>query len=103
LRGIAQLGTTATSLPKQVHSILEDLRTGRLEVRSIDPNLPGAADRLGRRIYASVTIGAFAVAGGLLLAQGRHESVGAGLLGVAGAQLLFHLVGDLRRKYHRGQ
>ncbi len=101
LRGLAQLGTTASSLPKQVHSILEDLRNGRLEVRSVDPNLPGAADRLGRRIYSSVTIAAFTITGGLLL--DRHQGVGISLLSLAGATLLFHLIGDLKRRYHKKQ
>jgi len=95
-KGLGQLATAATSFPSQMHSILEDLRTGRLEVRTVDPNLPGAADRLGRRIYSAFTIGAFTVAGGALLATGRHDGLGWTLFGLAGAQLLFHLWGDLR-------
>ncbi len=99
LRGVGELSTAARNLPAQVHHILEDLRAGQLEVRSIDPNLPGAADRLGRRLYAAVTIGSFTVAGAGLLAVGRHERLGWTLVGLAGAQLLFHVVGDLKRKY----
>jgi ubiquinone biosynthesis protein len=97
LRGMAQLGTTASNLPRQVHEILEDLRTGRLEVRAADPGLPKAADRLGRRIFAAVAVGAFTLSGTGLLAVGRHETVGGVLLGLAGAQLLLHLLGDWRR------
>jgi ubiquinone biosynthesis protein len=101
LRTVAQLGTTASNLPKQIHNILEDLRNGRLEVRSIDPNLPGASDRLGRRIYSSITIAAFTVTGGLVL--DRHQGLGITLLSLAGATLLFHLIGDLKRRYHKKQ
>jgi hypothetical protein len=67
----------------------------------VDPNLPGAADRLGRRIYSSVTIAAFTITGGLLL--DRHQGVGISLLSLAGATLLFHLIGDLKRRYHKKQ
>lgn len=103
LRGLGELGTAARSLPAQVHQILDDLRGGQLEVKSIDPNLPGAADRLGRRIYSSVTIGSFTVAGAGLLALGRHEGLGWTLVSIAGAQLLFHVIGDVKRKYHKGR
>jgi ubiquinone biosynthesis protein len=99
LRGLGELGTAATSLPRQVHSILEDLRRGQLELRAPDPNLPHAADRLGRRVFSSVTIGAFTMAGVVLLCFSTHyEWLAALLLSLAGAQLLLHLWGDVRRK-----
>jgi ubiquinone biosynthesis protein len=101
LRRAGELGVAARDLPKQVNHILEDLRSGRLEVRSVDPNLPGAADRLGRRIYSSVAIGSFTLAGAGLLAAGRHEQLGWTLLAIAGGQLLLHVFGDLKRKYVR--
>ena len=46
-----------------------------------------------------VTIGAFTLGGAGLLAASRHETLGWTLLAVAGGQLLFHVVGDLRRRY----
>ena len=67
-------------------------------MKTRDDGLPAAGDRLGRRIYSSVTIGSFTLTGGALLAAGRHEEIGLGLLALAGAQLLFHVWGDLRRK-----
>jgi ubiquinone biosynthesis protein len=103
LRILSELGTATRHLPAQLHQILEDLRAGRLEVRAADPNLPGAADRLGRRIYSSVVVGALTLAGTALLAFGRHEQVGWTLLGVALAQMLFHVGGDLKRRYHKGR
>ncbi len=98
MRLLGQLGTAASQLPRQVNAILEDLHRGRLELKTRDDGLPAAGDRLGRRIYSSVTIGSFTVAGGALLAAGRHEQVGFILLALAGGQLLFHLWGDWRRK-----
>jgi ubiquinone biosynthesis protein len=98
LRVLAQLGTATTNLPRQINAILEDLHRGRLEVKVKDDGLPAAGDRLGRRIYASVTVAAFTLAGSLLVALGENELLGIVLLALAGAQLLFHLWGDLRRK-----
>src|SRR5262249_741584 len=75
-----QAGTAAATLPRQLHTILEDLQHGRLEVRTHDPGLPDAGDRLGRRIYAAIIAAAFTVTGGYLLAGAKHEEVGIALL-----------------------
>ncbi len=100
LRGLQQLSRAAGSFPGQIYAILEDLRSGKFEVRSYDPNLPGALDRLGRRVYAGVTIGCFTLAGAYLVSSG-HPTLGWTSLTLAGAQLGFHVLGDLRRKYVR--
>jgi ubiquinone biosynthesis protein len=99
LRVLSDVATATRNLPAQIHHILEDLRAGRLEVKSVDPNLPGAGDRLGRRIYSSVVVGAMTIGGSALLAVGRHEAFAWTLLGIAGGQMLLHVGGDLRRKY----
>ncbi len=101
LRILSDLATATRNLPVQVHQILEDLRSGRLELKTSDPQLPGAADRLGRRIYSSVVVAAMTVSGAGLLAAGRHEGLAWTLLGLAGGQMFLHVVGDLRRKYHK--
>jgi ubiquinone biosynthesis protein len=98
LRLLGQLGTAASQLPRQLNGILEDLHRGQLEVKVRDEGLPAAGDRLGRRIYSSVTIGSFTLAGGMLLATARHEEIGLILLVLAGGQLLLHLYGDWRRR-----
>ena len=102
LQVLSELATAARNLPAQIHQILEDLRAGRLEVKSADPNLPGAQDRLGRRIYSSVVVAALTLSGSNLLTT-PHASLGWTLLGIAGAQLLFHVGGDLRRKYTKSR
>ena len=98
LRTISQLSAAASSFPAQMHGILEDLRSGRLEVRAVDPQLPTAADRLGRRMYAALTASACGLGGVALLAADRHEGLAWTLLGLAGAQLLLHLFRDHRRR-----
>jgi ubiquinone biosynthesis protein len=95
---VGQISTAAGSLPRQLHTILEDLQSGRLEIRASDPQLPVAADRLGRRIYASILCAALVLGGVWLLAAGRQELLGWVLVSIAGLQLFLHLAGDLRRK-----
>jgi ubiquinone biosynthesis protein len=101
LHVLSDLATAARSLPAQIHQILEDLRAGRLEVKSSDPNLPGAQDRLGRRIYSSVVVAALTLAGAHVL--DAHSTLGITLLSIAGGQMLLHVGGDLRRKYTRNR
>ncbi|HKA91937.1 MAG TPA: AarF/ABC1/UbiB kinase family protein [Haliangiales bacterium] len=101
LRGLAALGTTATNLPRQMGVILEDLANGRLEVKTQDPGLPIAADRLGRRVGSAIVLGAFALSGAHLMASGNATVgtaafVASGVL--AACMLLAHLFGDARRK-----
>ncbi|MBZ0231926.1 MAG: hypothetical protein K8M05_06205, partial [Deltaproteobacteria bacterium] len=54
LRGFRSLTTGAVDLPGQVHDILDDLRSGKLEVKSRDPELALATERLGRRVFTAV-------------------------------------------------
>jgi hypothetical protein len=50
-------------------------------------------------VFSAVTIGAFTLAGAMLLAfSTQYEWLAAVLLSLAGAQLLLHLWGDVRRK-----
>jgi len=97
LRGARKLGTVATSLPGQVHDVLEDVRHGRLELAVRDPAGAAATDRLGRRIYAAIVSAALLAAGTALLIADRHTGLGAGMLATAAATLVVHLAGDVRR------
>jgi ubiquinone biosynthesis protein len=97
LRGVSRLGVTASELPNQVRDILEDLRSGRLQLRTRDPGLARASDRLGRRVFTSVTSAALLGAGTALLAVGRHGALATGFLICAAALTAFHLIGDWRR------
>ena len=79
-RAARQLGTAATSLPGQVHAILEDLRSGRLEVVARDPQLARATERLGRRIFWGIVVAALVAAGTALLVADRHGTTAFALL-----------------------
>ena len=94
-RGVEQLSRAGYDVPLQAREILDDLRLGRLVVKTADPGLPMAADRLGRRVFSSVVIASMILGGALVL---PHQLVaGAILFGVAAAALLLHVLRDRRR------
>jgi hypothetical protein len=85
-------------MPMQAREVLEDLRLGRLAVRTEDPGLPGAADRLGRRLFAGVTTAALIVSGVFLLHDEKHDQLGTVLLVVAALVWVGHVVRDFRNR-----
>ena len=99
LRALQKLGRGAADLPGQVHEILEDLRQGKLQVKTTDPGLPEASDRLGRRIWSGlVIVGTLGSGTALVLAgQGRFDGLATALYALAGATFGAHLWLDWRR------
>ena len=97
LRGVGQLSKAGYDLPMQVREVLEDLRLGRLAVRAVDPELPRATDRLGRRIFTGVVLASLLGSGTFLLARGVHEVLGAAMLILSALVWLGHAALDLRR------
>jgi ubiquinone biosynthesis protein len=97
LRGVGQIATAAHQLPTQIGDILDDLRSGRLQLRATDPQLPAAADRIGRRLFAGVVTAGFTLAGAGLLAAGRHEGLGWAFVALAAGYALLHVARDLVR------
>jgi len=97
LRGVGQLSRAGYDMPMQVGEVLEDLRLGRLALRTVDPELPRATDRLGRRILTGAVLASLIASGTLLLTHGVHEGVGEVMLGIAAFIWLGHTVLDLRR------
>ena len=94
MRGMEQLSRAGYDVPLQAREILEDLRLGRLVVKTADPGLPVAADRLGRRVFSSVVVASMILGGSLLM---PHQLVvGVVLFVVAGLLLLLHVLRDRR-------
>ena len=81
-----------------MREILDDVRMGRLVVRSSDPAMPAIADRLGRRLFAGL-VGASCVLAGAWLVGTAHEVVGGATLGLGVLVLVAHLALDLARKH----
>jgi ubiquinone biosynthesis protein len=96
-RGLEKLSGAAYDLPHQLREILEDLRLGRMTVRTSDPTLPGIVNRLGRRLFAGLVVGAFVLAGTWLLASRAHETVGFILIGFGVLFMVAHVFLDLFR------
>lgn len=97
LRGVGQLSRTGYDMPMQVGEVLEDLRLGRLALRTLDPEMPRATDRLGRRIFTGAILAALIASGTLLLSRGVHEVFAQAMLVVAGIVWFGHTVLDLWR------
>ena len=93
-RTAMRVSSMAGSMPEQVNEILEDLRKGHLTLKSSDPELPGALDRLGRRVYTGFTVAALVAGGAVIVATDRHLLVGAALLVVAALIASAHVLRD---------
>ena len=84
-------------MPLQAREILDDLRLGRLTLRTSDPTLPRTVDRLGRRLFAGLVVATFVFAGTWLLQTDRRDPLGITLL-VFGVLVMFgHVVLDVLR------
>lgn len=97
LRGISALRTSATSLPGQVSDILEDIRAGRLHIKTEDTEVARANDRLGRRVFAAIGSSALLVSATALLVADRHAGLAWTLLSLAATLLVIHVILDWRR------
>jgi ubiquinone biosynthesis protein len=98
-RGVEQLSRAGYDMPMQVREVLEDLRLGRLTVRTPDPGVPFAADRLGRRIYSGLVVLALVGSGTVLVSNPTHEVLGIVMLVLAALVWLGHALLDLRRGF----
>lgn len=95
IRGVEQLSRAGYDVPLQAREVLEDLRLGRLVIKTADPGLPVAADRLGRRVFTALVVSSSTIAGAMVM---PHQLVtGAILFGVAGTLLVLHTLRDRRR------
>lgn len=95
IRGVEQLSRAGYDVPLQAREVLEDLRLGRLVVKTEDPALPAATDRLGRRLFSGLVVGSCTLGG----AVAWHDAkvMGGTLLGVAAVLLTLHVLRDARR------
>jgi ubiquinone biosynthesis protein len=100
-RGVEQLSRAGYDMPMQLREVLDDLRLGRLALRAWDPEVPRAADRLGRRVFMGMVVAALALSGTLLVYGEKHAEIGVGMLILAGLAWLGHAALDLTRAPRR--
>ena len=96
IRGAEQLTRAGYDLPLQAREVLDDLRLGRLSVRTADPALPLVADRLGRRLFSGLVVASTTIAGAMAAPHDKTLSVV--LFVVASVIFVLHLLRDLRRR-----
>jgi hypothetical protein len=87
-------------MPQQVGEVLDDLRLGRLSIRTVDPEAPRAADRLGRRVMSGLVISAALLGGSWLVSADEHIA-GIVLFVVAGLWMVGHMLLDTGRSVWR--
>jgi ubiquinone biosynthesis protein len=99
LRRFEKLSGATYDLPDQLHEILDDLRLGRLTLRTTDPTAPIASDRLGRRLFSGMVASSLLLSGAWLLAARDHEGIGLMLILLGVGWLLAHAMGDALRAF----
>lgn len=100
LKRMERLSGATSRLPEQLQEVLEDLRLGRLAIRTTDTEIRDASDRLGRRIFSALVASACLLAGSALIMQ-DHTRLGTTLLALALAGVLLHWVADAYRSLRR--
>ncbi len=100
VRGMSRLGGAAADMPFQLAEIFEDLKRGELAIRTIDRELPGALDRLGRRVFSGFVVAVCISSGAYLVGGPRQQLLGAALLTAGAVWAVSHsaLVAWLGRK-----
>ncbi len=96
-RGVEQMSRVGYDLPIQAREILEDLRLGRMQIKTEDPGLPAAADRLGRRLFSGVVVATLVGSGAYLLRAPEHQTTGTIMLVLAAFVWIVHALRDLVR------
>ncbi len=100
LRRMERMSGATSQLPEQLQEVLEDLRLGRLAIRTTDTETRDASDRLGRRLFSALVCGACLLTGSQLLMRG-YGRLGPSLMGLALAGIILHWASDLYRRIRR--
>ena len=74
LRGAGQINKLAVNLPDQLNTILEDMKHGRFSLKTQDPGLLVAADRLGRRLFVGMIVASLMISSAMLISESQETS-----------------------------
>ena len=96
-RGMEQLSRAGYDMPMQLREVLEDLRLGRLSLRTVDPETPRSLDRVGRRLFSAIVVATLLGSGTLLLSRDKHVEIAIVMIVFAMLIWLGHAALDLRR------
>ncbi len=73
LRNAEQVLGMAHDVPFHLREVLDDLRMGRLQIKTVEASLEPAYDRLGRRLFNGMVVASLNVAGALVLASSAEH------------------------------
>jgi ubiquinone biosynthesis protein len=101
LRGIERFAGVARDVPLHLDEVLDDLRAGRLQVRTVESELGPSLDRLGRRVFNGFVVASLNVSAGLTLISAWEYRVWAAvaLLAAAWIAWAFHVSGETVRTW----
>jgi ubiquinone biosynthesis protein len=89
LRGIERFAGVAHNLPLYLQEVLDDLRTGRLEIRTAETQAAPAFDRLGRRLFNGLLVASLNIAAALALLSNWQYRIWASVLLFASAWIVW--------------
>src|SRR5690606_30197669 len=93
LRRMERLGWLTSTMPDQLQEVLDDLRTGRLTIRSHNLEQRRALDHLGRRVFSALVISTLLLATVFLLVYGPDWAA-IPAAAVTGLSLIAHFIGE---------
>ncbi len=96
LRRLERIGLSTSNLPQQLQDVLEDIRMGRLQVQTENPEAGRASDRLGRRILTGLLVSSASLGSTVLYTNGEQK-IATILISFAGLWLLGHVALDAVR------
>ncbi len=100
LRRMERLGWMSSTVPEQLQEVLEDLRVGRLLVRTRDDSRSQAIDKLGRRLFTALLLCTLLACATFLLVYGpQWAAITAGVLTALG--LMSHATVELYARLTR--
>ena len=99
-RGLERLSTTAYDMPYQLREVMDDLRLGRLTLRTEDRAATQGVDQLGRRVFAGLVVAAFVPTGAWLVSREVEwqKWLGGFIMAFGLFWMFWHVVLDLRRR-----
>jgi ubiquinone biosynthesis protein len=89
LRRLEKLSGATADVPAQLQEVLDDLRMGRLAIRTDNPSAWLATERLGRRIFTALVFSTL-VLSGTWLVTADFPRTGAALVGAGIVSLIVH-------------
>ncbi len=101
-RGVEQLSRVGYDMPLQLREVLDDLRLGRLALRTPDPLMPEVGDRIGRRIFTAIVVAGLFVSGAMLLDGKVHDVLGGAFVVVGAVVWLVHWLTDALKSRPKG-